>query len=308
MKDPKVSVILPSYNGEKYIKESIQSVIDQSFQDWELIIVNDCSQDKTLEIANSFAEKDGRIIVISNESNRRLPSSLNIGFARARGTYLTWTSDDNIYKNNALEKMCNYLDANPDTDMVAMDMDIIDENGNLVDVFSKYFTFKRTVEYLMHGCNVGAAFMYRRTIADKVGEYDTSTFCAEDYDYWCRIALKGKLDFTNDNIYMYRVQSASLTATKPALVQEKTLRVKQKYAQDFFDKYCYTEKDKALIWYNASKKNRPAEYNRYYGIIRLKSFLVKVASFFIFWDKKLRKNIRKNGMRLYVYTYSFLRK
>ncbi len=274
---PKVSIILPSYNGEKYIAESIQSIINQSIDDWELIIVNDCSSDKTLKIANSFAEKDNRIIVISNESNKKLPASLNIGFEQAHGKYLTWTSDDNIYKYNALEKMCEYLDSHPNTDMVSMNMDIIDEKGNFLHEFSNYFVYKRNAEYLMDSCNIGAAFMYRQTIAQKVGSYDTNTFCAEDYDYWCRIALTGKIDYTNDNIYMYRLQSESLTATKQDVVFEKTLKIKQKYATQFFNKFPYTEKDKALMWFKASKENRPAKYNKYYRSIKLKRLLVKLA-------------------------------
>ena len=308
MKSPKISIVLPSYNGEKYIAESIQSVIDQSFKDWELIIVNDCSKDKTLEIARSFAEKDSRIIVISNEINQKLPGSLNVGFGIAKGKYLTWTSDDNKYKENALEIMNNYLDSHQDVDMVSMNMDIIDENGNFLCEFLETYTYERNMEYLMHGCNVGAAFMYRKEIAEKIGKYDTDTFCAEDYDYWCRIALEGKIDYTNDNIYMYRIQSGSLTATKQDIVQEKTLRIKKKYADRFFSKYNYNEKDKAIIWYNASKTNRPIKYNKYYRYIKLKCFLIKVASFFIFWNKKLRKNLRKNGINLYAYTYSFSRR
>ena len=71
MKKPKISVILPSYNGERYIAQSIQSVIDQTEKDWELIIVNDCSTDSTLEIASEFAKKDKRIKIISNKKNSK---------------------------------------------------------------------------------------------------------------------------------------------------------------------------------------------------------------------------------------------
>ena len=105
MKNPKISVILPSYNGERYLAQSIQSVIDQTETDWELIIVNDCSTDSTLEIATKFAKIDRRIKVISNEKNSKLPASLNEGFRRAKGKYLTWTSDDNYYKPDALKKL-----------------------------------------------------------------------------------------------------------------------------------------------------------------------------------------------------------
>ena len=86
---PKISVILPTYNGERWLAESIKSVIDQTEHNWELIIVNDCSKDNTLKIAQSFAERDKRIFVISNEVNKKLPATLNIGFSYAKGKYLT---------------------------------------------------------------------------------------------------------------------------------------------------------------------------------------------------------------------------
>jgi len=197
---PKISIVLPTYNGEKWLELSIQSVINQTIKNWELIIVNDCSTDNTLKIANSFAEKDSRITVITNETNKKLPASLNVGFSHARGEYLTWTSDDNLYKKNALEMLSSYLDNHPETSMVSMNEDIINEDGKTVKILDNSYKYKRCAAALMNNCNVGAAFMYRKSIADIVGQYDENTFCAEDYDYWCRIALAGNIDYTSDNI------------------------------------------------------------------------------------------------------------
>ena len=91
---PKVSIVLPTYNGSKFLSRSIESVQEQAETDWELIIVNDCSTDNTLDIAQKYAQQDKRISVITNEQNKKLPASLNVGFSRAKGKYLTWTSDD----------------------------------------------------------------------------------------------------------------------------------------------------------------------------------------------------------------------
>ena len=91
---PRVSIVLPSYNGERYIKESIDSVLNQSFTNWELIVVNDCSEDGTRRIVEEYAQNDSRVTIINNEKNMKLPKSLNIGFEVARGEYFTWTSDD----------------------------------------------------------------------------------------------------------------------------------------------------------------------------------------------------------------------
>ena len=225
---PKISIVLPTYNGERWLKDSIQSVVEQTFTDWELIIVNDCSTDNTLQIAQSFADKDTRITVISNKTNKKLPASLNVGFSQAKGTYFTWTSDDNLYKKDALEKLSTYLDNHPQTSMVSMNEDLINEEGVVIKNYDANFKYKRCAGALMNNCNVGAAFMYRKSIADIVGKYDENTFCAEDYDYWCRIALAGNIDYTSDNIYQYRLNSLSLSATKQQQVIEKTKKIKEK--------------------------------------------------------------------------------
>ena len=111
---PKISIILPTYNGQLYIREAIESVIKQIFKDWELIIVDDCSSDNTLDIIKEYEKLDSRIRVIHNEVNKKLPASLNIGFSYAKGEYFTWTSDDNLYLPSALYRMNLYLDENPD--------------------------------------------------------------------------------------------------------------------------------------------------------------------------------------------------
>ena len=116
----KVSIVLPVFNGEKFIKDSIESVLNQTFKDFELIIVNDCSTDSTPDIINSYAEKDSRIKIINNKTNLKLPQSLNVGFKNAKGEYYTWTSDDNIYKENAIEYMASFLDKNKNTALVSL--------------------------------------------------------------------------------------------------------------------------------------------------------------------------------------------
>lgn len=300
MKKPKISVILPPYNGERYIAQSIQSVIDQTEKDWELIIVNDCSTDSTLEIASEFAKKDKRIKVISNKKNSKLPASLNEGFRNAKGEYLTWTSDDNYYKPDALKKLSDYLDEHPKTDLVSMAFDFVDENDKFMYSFESCFKYKRCQPGLLLQCNVGAAFMYRKTIADRVGEYDTYTFCAEDYDYWCRIALNGKIDYTPDNIYVYRMQPNSLTATKQAQIQEKTKYIQRKYAEAFFNKFNYTALDKLRFYKNVLHETN----SKLCYLIGLYQFAVKAVCCLIFYPKKLRKNLRSRLLRMDKYSFS----
>ncbi|MBE6451252.1 MAG: glycosyltransferase [Alphaproteobacteria bacterium] len=290
---PKISIVLPTYNGEKWLELSIQSVINQTIKNWELIIVNDCSTDNTLKIANSFAEKDSRITVITNETNKKLPASLNVGFSHARGEYLTWTSDDNLYKKNALEMLSSYLDNHPETSMVSMNEDIINEDGKTVKILDNSYKYKRCAAALMNNCNVGAAFMYRKSIADIVGQYDENTFCAEDYDYWCRIALAGNIDYTSDNIYQYRCNSLSLSATKKQQVKEKTKFIKHKYFEQFAEKYNYTKNDKKLFLLNYDKNLFRQKHFAAWVFISAYKFFVKLIVIPFFWSSALRRKMRK---------------
>ncbi len=202
-----ISIVLPSYNGEKYITESVESVIAQTYEDWELIIVDDFSTDSTGAIADKYASSDPRIRVIHNSVNKKLPASLNVGFRLAKGEYYTWTSDDNIYYPNALEEMKTYLDGHYDKAMVCCGMDIIDADGNITGTFMEY---ERT-RMFYNNC-VGACFLYRRVTAKTIGEYNENLFCIEDYEYWLRLIESGNDIVYIDRInYGYRMHNASLT-------------------------------------------------------------------------------------------------
>ena len=104
-----ISIVLPVYNGERFLRESIDSVLAQTYTNWELLIVDDCSTDNTAAIVHEYVQKDSRVQYYKNEKNLRLPRNLNRGFSLARGDYLTWTSDDNVFWPTALEKMYNAL-------------------------------------------------------------------------------------------------------------------------------------------------------------------------------------------------------
>ena len=183
---PKVSIIMPVYNGEKYLEEAIRSILDQTLQDWELWLVNDCSTDSSLKIMEKYAKGNDKIQIITNPENYQLPRSLNIGFRYARGSYLTWTSDDNLYQPDAMETMVRELDEHPDYGLVCCDMDYLFEDGSIMK-----HRFPEASQLYLENV-VGACFLYRREILETVGEYDPDTFLVEDYDYWLRISQMKK--------------------------------------------------------------------------------------------------------------------
>src|SRR3989440_6899126 len=133
---PLVSIIMPVHNGARagqgWLQRSLLSCIQQTFTDWELIVQDDASTDNTPAIIREFAGKDNRVSYRRNETNLRTPGTLNAGFAAARGTYFTWTSDDNLFRPTALERMASFLDSNSDVDIVYADFDLIDDEDKLI--------------------------------------------------------------------------------------------------------------------------------------------------------------------------------
>lgn len=220
----KVSIVLPVYNGELYVENSILSIKKQTYNNWELIIVNDCSTDRTVEIIERCAKQDPRIKIINNAVNLKLPATLNIGFRNAEGQYYTWTSDDNLYKENAIEKMVETLKAAPDYDMVYANYSNIDADNNTI-----------SDERLDRPCGlvagnvIGSCFLYTNRIAEQVGAYDVNLFLAEDYDYWIRIWREGKILHIEDNLYYYRCHAGSLTETRKQWIDMQTYRVLEKH-------------------------------------------------------------------------------
>jgi glycosyltransferase involved in cell wall biosynthesis len=210
MSNSSISIVLPVYNGTQYLRQSVQSVLDQTHQNWELLIIDDCSTDATPQIISEYCSLDPRIKSVRHEKNKRLPGSLNTGFHLAAGEYVTWTSDDNIYRPNALQEMADVLDENKDISFVHSDFDLIDEDGSLIEPVS-------AGDWKNLGLTdvIGGSFLYRRIIHETIGYYDETTFLAEDLEFELRALVNGfKFMPLHKNLYQYRDHPDSLTNTK----------------------------------------------------------------------------------------------
>lgn len=206
-----ISVILPVYNGERFLAQSIESVIAQKYDNWELVILDDCSTDATPNIIQKYAKEDKRIKYYRNEQNLKLPGNLNKGFSIAKGSYLTWTSDDNKYRDNALEKMYNVISENKDIDLVYASYQVIDENDMPIQVIE---ADKNGKEHITGTNVVGACFLYSRKAYENTGEYNKELYLVEDFDYWQRMMSKYNSIAITDVLYDYRLHDKSLTSTK----------------------------------------------------------------------------------------------
>lgn len=219
----RISVVLPVYNGEKYLERAISSVLSQTYTDLELIIVNDGSTDKSGEIADSFLSKDNRVKVL-HQKNLKLPTALNNGFAAASGEFFTWTSADNIMLPECLEILAAELMRDRNCDMVYGNMRLIAENDNILRGFGWYelppmsgnVILPDSAEKLNVIANntIGAAFLYRSGSASLLCGYSVYKYTLEDYDYFMRMnsLMTVKHIIRKKPIYEYRIHSESLTA------------------------------------------------------------------------------------------------
>ncbi len=223
---PKVSIVLPVYNGERFLAESIESCINQSLRDWELIIVDDCSTDRSPQIIADYAAQDSRIQSIRNATNQKLPNTLNTGFAQARGEYRTWTSDDNAYYPEALATLAAELDADPKVGFVFSNYMLFDEDTQKQRLRILNRRSQRNPEKRMpHTDTAGACFLYRRSVAEQTHGYDDNFRIVEDYEYFLRLYLLTEFRYLDNILYKYRFHDRSLSrVTKKGVVQHRTGR------------------------------------------------------------------------------------
>ncbi len=207
MKDKSlISIILPVYNGEKYLGQAIESCLNQTYKNFELIIVDDASIDNSLSIARKFKNNDDRIKIYLNEKNLSLPCSLNVGHKYAKGEFITWTSDDNILKSDFLSSLYKSI-TRENCDVVFSNYDIIWSNGEL-----KRKHISGPISYIIMGNTIGASFLYRNNVFWELNGFDVNLFLLEDYHFFLKAALKYKFYHLEKNLYQYRLHEESLTA------------------------------------------------------------------------------------------------
>jgi glycosyltransferase involved in cell wall biosynthesis len=199
-----ISIILPVYNGEEFLHEAIGSCLNQSIENWELIIVDDCSLDQSIKIAKDYQTRDNRIKIVENKVNKKLPFSLNAGFKLAKGDYITWTSDDNLLKPSFLENLLNRL-IQTKSDFIYSNYDIIDKYGNHI----KNQTVGITEELLFQNI-IGPSFLGKASVF-KNNFYDVDLFRIEDYAFWLSNLPGLKCKSVEESLYKYRVHGSSLT-------------------------------------------------------------------------------------------------
>lgn len=238
MSKPKVSIILPVYNSQEYIKEAIESISSQSFKDWELIIIDDASSDQTPNILKKY--KDKRIIGLKNDRNMGVAISLNRGLKQATGEYIARIDADDICFPNRFELQVEFLDNNPATVIVGSNAEIINSSGDVLfitdlpttDIGIRNMLFVRNP--LIH-----PSVMFRRKILGKVGNYNIKFNGAEDYELWFRMLKSGRAYNFKKPLIKRRVHDNVVTKKFRYKVELKAMFTKFVHLKDFINIYLY---------------------------------------------------------------------
>lgn len=228
---PRVSVRIPSYNHEKYVAECLQSVLDQTFQDFEIIITDDGSSDRTVEIIRSF--DDPRIKLEVFPENRGSAVAVANCCRRARGEYIANLCSDDVWEKDKLEKQVDYLDAHPEIAAVFTKVTIIDEDSQ-VDLNTDKFYHKvfevenRSKEqwlrrfFLEGNCLCIPSVMIRRIIYESLNYQDLRMASVSDLDLWVRLSLKHNLHILDERLTRYRLRANNANAGSERI--ENTIR------------------------------------------------------------------------------------
>lgn len=221
MKDIDVSVLMSVYNTpEKWLRECIESILAQSFCNFEYIIVLDCPTDKSEEVVHGYAARDKRIQLIKNNENLGLTKSLNKGLSIAQGRYIARIDSDDVAFRSRLEKQFSYMEKNPETVAVGSQICTSLDVNNATKRFpvSDWTPDSEVLKIRMLFHNVGishpTAMIRKSVLTDNNIKYDENIKKSQDYKLWVDLMQHGKIDMINEVLLMYRVHDGQISADR----------------------------------------------------------------------------------------------
>ena len=224
---PKISVLVPVYNGEKYLRDALNSVLGQTFYDFELIVVNDGSRDRTSDILNSYS--DPRIRVINNSRNLGISASLNAGLEAARCEYIARFDADDIAHPDRLERQLATMNSDETVGLCFSDFIVIDTEGKTIGASSQ--TDERVpFEWLLLWDNPiphPTVMLRKKVLSLGNFRYDGSLEPADDYDLWTRLIGVTRFRKLNENLISYRRNPFGAYLSQKSRTLELSIRINE---------------------------------------------------------------------------------
>jgi len=225
----KISVVIPTYNSLEYLPDALNSVVNQTYVDWELIIVNDGSSDKTDEWVSQ--QSDPRIILICQE-NKGKSAARNVGIERAASEYIAFLDADDYWETTKLEKQIKYIENNPEIGLVYTWTNLADQQcqptGRIISSDAHGHVWKELVQYNILAC--GSTPLVRRICFETVGKFDPDLPLAQDWDMWIRIAAKYPFGVIKEPLVRYRQHRNNTSKNLEFMQQCNTLVLERAFA------------------------------------------------------------------------------
>lgn len=224
MKVPEITVLMAVFNGERFLKESVNSILNQSYSDFEFLIVNDGSTDSTATILKNYS--DPRLRVIENEKNIGLAGSLNRGLTLASGKYVARIDADDICPENRLEIQCQWLKRHPELGVVSSWVEVIDEKGRVTDWWCEPLS-SEDIFYLLHfrNCLSHSSVMFRKDLVLSLNGYNTDIAALEDFELWTRLSRQTKFWQVRDFLLKWRKTQDSISSVHGETQSRNLIRV-----------------------------------------------------------------------------------
>jgi len=233
--DPLVSVLMPVYNGERYIQHAIRSVLRQTYAHFELVIIDDGSTDSTRDRISEL--NDSRIVLVISSRNRGISASRNAGLEHAKGDYVAWLDSDDISVPTRLARQVAFLEENPEYGLCAGNVASIDQTGERVR--GRWWPgMNLPLEWYMAWGNpiAQSTVMVRNSIVRSHQlRYDGSKDPSEDYDFWCRLSRHTRLFRMGQVLTFYRVRSDSAFRMAPRKALEASRATNNEYVRGLCD-------------------------------------------------------------------------
>ncbi len=249
---PKVSVLMPNYNWWAYLGGAIESIISQSFTDFEFIIIDDGSTDDSWDIISSYAEKDTRIVAVKNDENLRICKTLNKWLLLSKWEFIARMDSDDISLPNRLEEQANFLTNNSDVGIVWWNIEMFNEKGPIwkreyhVDDTS----IRKHIFRYSPFCH--PAVMIRKSILDVSWWYNNDLVFAEDYDFYFRIWKHSHFANIDKVLLQYRMLETNSTSRKLQDMESKTLYIRLKAVMEYWYKMTIFDKIYFSLQYMSS--------------------------------------------------------
>jgi len=227
---PRVSVLMSVWNGERYLRQAIDSILGQTFSDFEFIIVDDASTDSTEAIMQSY--HDPRILLLKNEHRVGFVRSLNRGLLIGTGEYIARQDADDISLPERITKQVDYLDRHPEVGLLGTWTEAIDEQGAFIGEWRTPVTNGLIQWSLLFGtCLAHPSIMMRRSTVEKAGAYDERMSQSEDYELWCRMSSQTQVANLPEVLVQRRIHSTARSIEYSEQINELDKHVMQREAQ-----------------------------------------------------------------------------